>query len=121
METDTIVDARNRKYRKCERTRQSLGQQEEVCRQLKRNQKGAGSKSLLVECPECGHVFFRKKKKFVDGPALQMGRATKTVCLDTAIIRCQPAQEDEVRAELKKTREAHSGLSNRRWKKVIDC
>ena len=41
--------------------------------------------------------------------------------LDTAIIRCQPAQEDEVRAELKKMREAHSGLSNRRWKKVIDC
>jgi predicted nucleic acid-binding Zn-ribbon protein len=65
-----------------------------VCRQLKRNQKGAGSKSLLVECPECGHVFFRKKKKFVDGPALQMGRATKTVCLDTAIIRCEPAQGD---------------------------
>ena len=36
----------------------------------------------------------KKKKKFVDGPALQMGRATKTVCLDTAIIRCEPAQGD---------------------------
>ena len=54
METDPIVDARNRKYRKCERTRQSLGQQEEVCRQLKRNQKGAGSKSLLVGDGESG-------------------------------------------------------------------
>ena len=167
--TDTIVDARNRKYRKCE----LCGKNRKAEVRASRSANGKKCAGNLVHTPahqkaapfgatrttdEAGlaaaaaiapavavarnaaqqrqqqeqqmpigmapstHRYIlgqRKKKKFVDGPALQMGRTTKTVCLDTAIIRCQPAQEDADRSEFKKMREAHSGLSNRRWKKVF--